>query len=149
MGEAGIHHVELLALALLLATAMLTTLARRFGTPYPIVLVIGGLILSLLPRLGHISLSPHLVFLVFSPTARFFRRIQHLVAGFPVEPAKHLHAGVRTGWIHSGRAVMCDWLLPGVDWRLGCALGAVVSTTDTIAAIAMPDGSGCRAASAI
>ncbi len=36
-----------------------------------------------------------------------------------------------------GVAVMCDWLLPGVDWRLGCALGAVVSTTDTIAAISI------------
>ena len=32
---------------------------------------------------------------------------------------------------------MCDWLLPGIDWRLGCALGAVVSTTDTIAAISI------------
>ncbi|AXC13737.1 Na+/H+ antiporter [Acidisarcina polymorpha] len=32
---------------------------------------------------------------------------------------------------------MCDWLLPGFDWRLGCALGAVVSTTDTIAAISI------------
>ncbi|AXC13736.1 Na+/H+ antiporter [Acidisarcina polymorpha] len=65
MGESGIHHIELIALALLLATALLTTVARRFQTPYPIVLVIGGLVLSLLPRLPHISLSPHLVFLVF------------------------------------------------------------------------------------
>ncbi len=36
MGSGGIHHMELIALLLLLATAMLTTLARRFQTPYPL-----------------------------------------------------------------------------------------------------------------
>ena len=71
MGSSGIHHTELIALALLLAIAMLTTLARRFQTPYPIVLVIGGLALSLLPRLPHISLSPQLVFVVFLPRWSF------------------------------------------------------------------------------
>ena len=138
MGEAGIHHVELLALALLLATAMLTTLARRFGTPYPIVLVIGGLILSLLPRAPHISLSPHLVFLVFLPPLVFSGAFNTSWRDFRSNLLNiSMLAFGLVGFTVAGVAVMCNWLLPGVDWRLGCALGAVVSTTDTIAAIAI------------
>ena len=33
-----------------------------------------------------------------------------------------------------GVAIISYWLLPGFDWRLGLVLGAVVSTTDAIAA---------------
>ena len=138
MGSAGIHHVELIALALLLATAMLTTLARRFQTPYPIVLVIGGLALSLLPRLPHISLSPHLVFLVFLPPLVFSGAFNTSWRDFRSNllSISMLAFGL-VGFTVAGVAILSDWLLPGFDWRMGCALGAVVSTTDTIAAIAI------------
>ncbi len=138
MGVAGIHHMELIALGLLLATAMLTTLARRFHTPYPIVLVIGGLVLSLLPRAPHISLSPHLVFLVFLPPLVFSGAFNTSWRDFRSNllSISMLAFGL-VAFTVAGVAVMCDWLLPGIDWRLGCALGAVVSTTDTIAAISI------------
>jgi CPA1 family monovalent cation:H+ antiporter len=138
MGEAGIHHIELIALALLLATAMLTTLARRFGTPYPIVLVLGGLALSLVPGLPHISLSPDLVFLVFLPPLVFSGAFNTSWRDFRSNllSISMLAFGL-VAFTVIGVALMCDWLLPGFDWRLGCALGAVVSPTDTIAAIAI------------
>jgi Na+/H+ antiporter len=138
MGQAGIHHIELIVLALLLATAMLTTLARRFQTPYPIVLVIGGLALSFLPRLGHVSLSPDLVFLVFLPPLVFSGAFNTSWRDFRANllSISMLAFGL-VGFTVAGVAIMCNWLLPGIDWRLGCALGAVVSTTDTIAAIAI------------
>jgi monovalent cation/hydrogen antiporter len=138
MGSAGIHHIELIALALLLATAVLTTLARRFQTPYPIVLVIGGLALSLLPRLPHISLSPHLVFLVFLPPLVFSGAFNTSWRDFRSNllSISMLAFGL-VGFTVAGVAILSDWLLPGFDWRMGCALGAVVSTTDTIAAISI------------
>ncbi len=138
MGSSGIHQLELIALALLLATAMLTTLARRFHTPYPIVLVIGGLILSLFPRLPRVSLSPHLVFLVFLPPLVFSGAFNTSWRDFRANLVSiSMLAFGLVGFTVLGVAVMCDWLLPGFDWRMGCALGAVVSTTDTIAAIAI------------
>jgi monovalent cation/hydrogen antiporter len=138
MGSGGIHHMELIALLLLLATAMLTTLARRFQTPYPIVLVIGGLALSLLPRAPHISLSPHLVFLVFLPPLVFSGAFNTSWRDFRSNllSISMLAFGL-VGFTVAGVAVLSKWLLPGFDWRMGCALGAVVSTTDTIAAIAI------------
>ena len=138
MGTAGIHHLELIALTLLLATAMLTTLARRFHTPYPIVLVLGGLVLSLFPRLPHVSLSPNLVFLVFLPPLVFSGAFNTSWRDFRNNLVSiSLLAFGLVGFTVVGVAVLSGWLLPGVDWRLGCALGAVVSTTDTIAAIAI------------
>ncbi len=138
MGSAGIHHIELIALALLLATAMLTTLARRFQTPYPIVLVIGGLALSVLPRLPHISLSPELVFVVFLPPLVFSGAFNTSWRDFRSNllSISMLAFGL-VAFTVAGVAILSDWLLPGFDWRMGCALGAVVSTTDTIAAIAI------------
>lgn len=138
MGSSGIHHTELIALALLLAIAMLTTLARRFQTPYPIVLVIGGLALSLLPRLPHISLSPQLVFVVFLPPLVFSGAFNTSWRDFRSNllSISMLAFGL-VGFTVLGVAILAQWLLPGFDWRMGCALGAVVSTTDTIAAIAI------------
>ncbi len=117
---------------------MLTTLARRFHTPYPIVLVIGGLVLSLLPRWPQISLSPQVVFLVFLPPLVFAGAFNTSWRDFRSNllSISMLAFGL-VGFTVAGVAVMCNWLLPGFDWRLGCALGAVVSTTDTIAAIAI------------
>ena len=71
MQAAGIHHLELTLLFLVLLVAGLTTLAQRFKTPYPIVLFIGGVVLSLLPNLPHIALDPDFVFLVVLPPLLF------------------------------------------------------------------------------
>ena len=41
-----------------------------------------------------------------------------------------------------GVSVAAEWLLPGFDWRIGLALGAVVSTTDAIAATSIASRMG-------
>ena len=58
--------VELVAL-LLVAVIALSTLARRLLVPYPILLVIGGLLLGFIPGLPPVRLDPDLVFFVFLP----------------------------------------------------------------------------------
>src|ERR1700742_75095 len=64
---AGIHHLELTLLFLVLLVSGLTTLAHRFLVPYPIFLFLGGVVLSLMPGLPHISLNPDVIFLVVLP----------------------------------------------------------------------------------
>src|SRR2546423_1028824 len=56
---------------LLLAVAVLALLARKLHVPYPILFVIGGLVLALIPKLPKVRLDPELVFLFFLPPLLF------------------------------------------------------------------------------
>jgi Na+/H+ antiporter len=131
---AGIHHLELTLLLLVLLVAGLTTIAQRFKTPYPIVLFLGGVVLSLVPNLPHINLNPDVVFLVILPPLLY-------VGGFNTS-WRDFHQNIVSilmlafglvGFTVLGIALGTGWLIPGFDYRLGAVLGAVVSTTDAIA----------------
>ncbi|HEV8641207.1 MAG TPA: Na+/H+ antiporter, partial [Methylomirabilota bacterium] len=63
---AGLHQLETVVL-LLIAVLVLATIANRVAMPYPIVLVLGGLALSFVPRAPIVPLRPDLVFLIFLP----------------------------------------------------------------------------------
>jgi len=64
------RDIELVLLLLALVTA-LTLVARRLTVPYPIVMVLGGLVLSQIPGLPEFQLPPDLVFFVFLPPLLF------------------------------------------------------------------------------
>ena len=135
MESLAIHNLELVFVLLLLFVALLAAVAKRLRTPYPIILVVGGLILSFLPHAPRVELNPNLIFLVVIPPLVFsaafltswrdFR--QNLVS------ISMLAFGL-VGFTVFGVAAACRWILPGFDWRMGLVLGAVVSTTDAIAA---------------
>src|SRR5258707_13034487 len=63
----AIGAAELIFLLLLLFVAVFGLLARKLGTPYPIVMVIGGLLLSFVPAIPSIALDPDFIFLVVLP----------------------------------------------------------------------------------
>ena len=56
---------------LLLAVAALALVARKLMIPYPILFVIGGLLLGLIPELPKVRLDPELVFLFFLGSLTF------------------------------------------------------------------------------
>ena len=59
--------VQILLAALFVSAAGLNALANRLALPYPIPLVIGGLVLGLIPGIPNVTLNPDLVLLVFLP----------------------------------------------------------------------------------
>lgn len=63
----GIGAVEFVFLLLLFLIVVFGVLARKIGTPYPIIMVIGGLLLSFIPAVPDITLNPDLIFLVVLP----------------------------------------------------------------------------------
>src|SRR6266404_1066824 len=67
MQAGGVHAAQIVFLLLLLFVAAFGALARKLQTPYPIVLVIAGLVLSFIPGLPRITLNPDLIFFVFLP----------------------------------------------------------------------------------
>jgi len=131
----GIGEIELVFLLLLLFVAVFGLLARRLGTPYPIVMVVGGLLLGFVPGIPSITLNPDLVFLVVLPPLLYsaawttsWRDFQYnLVSIF-------LLAFGLVGFTVAAVAVIAPRVFAGFDWRLGFVLGAVVAPTDAIAA---------------
>jgi Na+/H+ antiporter len=132
---AGVQAVEAVFLLLLFFVAVFAGLARRLRVPYPILLVIAGLLLSFLPGMPRIGLDPDLVFLVFLPPLLYsaawtlsWREFQRNFASIAM-----LAVGLVLFTI-VGLAMSAGSLLPGFDWKSAVLLGAVVAATDAIAA---------------
>ena len=122
-------------LALMIAVAAISGVARRFGYSYPIVLVLAGLAISFLPQIPRIPLPPNVVFLVFLPPLLFSAAWQTSWREFRSNIfAISLLAFGLVFFTAFGVAFTAHLFLPNFDWRLGFLLGAVVSPTDAVAA---------------
>lgn len=129
------HQLELILVALLLLVIAFGALASRLKTPYPIVLMLGGLLLSVVPGVPRFSLNPNLVFLVILPPLLFAAAFTTSWRDFRYNLATILSLAFGlVGFTVAGVAIFAHWIIPGFDWRLGLVLGAVVATTDAIAA---------------
>jgi monovalent cation/hydrogen antiporter len=131
------HQAEIIVL-LFAAVAVLAVLAYKIRLPYPLVLVVGGLALSFVPRLPEVKLNPEVVF-------------------YFVLPALLYPAGLFTSWRDFRRnlrpilllaiglvlatmlAVACiaHSIVPVLPWAAAFALGAIVSPPDAVAATAI------------
>jgi CPA1 family monovalent cation:H+ antiporter len=135
MSASGIHGIEIVFLLLLVFVVAFGILARKLRIPYPIVMVIGGLLLSFVPGIPRITLNPDLVFFVILPpllysaawTTSWREFSNNLVSIFLL--AFGLVTFTTLGVTEAGQ-----WLFPGFDWRIGLVLGAIVAPTDAIAA---------------
>ncbi|HMF74869.1 MAG TPA: Na+/H+ antiporter [Bryobacteraceae bacterium] len=133
MSEIG--TVELVFLLLLLFIIAFGIFARKLRTPYPIVMVVGGLILGFIPSLPSITLNPDLIFLVVLPPLLYssawstsWRDLRYNLISI-----LFLAFGL-VGFTVLGVALVAPSVFSGFDWRLGLALGAIVAPTDAIAA---------------
>src|SRR5580698_9861855 len=67
MFTSGLHTAQFILLILLLFVTAFAALARRLKTPYPIVLVIAGLLLGFVPGIPRVTLDPEFIFLIVLP----------------------------------------------------------------------------------
>src|SRR5689334_14531472 len=63
----AIGQIELVFLFLLVFIVAFGLFSRKIGIPYPIVMVMGGLLVSLVPGIPTVTLDPDLIFLVVLP----------------------------------------------------------------------------------
>src|SRR3989449_5034273 len=127
-----------LVLALLIAVAVLVTIARRLGIAYPIFLVIGGLLLGLVPGIPRIEIEPDLIFLLVLPPllyiAAYFTPVRNLRANLGIISSLAIGLVIATAL---AVAVVARALIPGITWPVALALGAIVAPPDEIAATAI------------
>jgi monovalent cation/hydrogen antiporter len=132
------HEIEPLLLALMVAVAGLSILARLVRIPYPILLVLGGLVLGFVPGMPAVELPPELVLVAFLPPLLYW-------SGFFSSP-RDLRADARpistaaVGLVLATTvavAVVAQAAVDGLTWPAAFALGAIVSPTDPLAATAI------------
>jgi monovalent cation/hydrogen antiporter len=133
-----LHELEPLLLALMVAVAGLSVLARMVRVPYPILLVLGGLVLGFVPGMPEVELPPELVLVAFLPPLLYW-------AGFFSSP-RDLKADARpiglaaVGLVLATTvavAAVAHAVVDGMSWPVAFALGAIVSPTDPLAATAI------------
>lgn len=133
----NLHQLEFIIL-LLMAVLALTTVARKLTIPYPILLVIGGLLLSFTPGLPTVRLDPDLIFLVFLPpllwAAAYFTSWRDFRAN--VRPIILLAVGLVMATA-AAVASVAHAVLPGLGWAGAIILGAIVSPPDAVSATAI------------
>ncbi len=133
----SLHQLEIIILLLAVVLA-LTTIAQKINIPYPIFLVLGGLVLGLVPGLPTVTLHPDLVFLVFLPpilwAAAYFTSLREFRQN--LRPISLLAVGLVLATT-AGVAVVAHLLLPGIGWAEAIALGAIVSPPDAVSATAI------------
>ena len=135
---AGIPGVQLVFLLLLLFVVVFAALAHKLQTPYPIVLEIAGLLLGFVPGIPKVALNPELVFLVVLPPLLYYGAWQTNWRDFKYNLVSILFLAFGlVGFTVLGVAETARWVFAGFDWRMGFVLGAVVATTDAIAATAI------------
>lgn len=132
------------AVVLLLGfVAALAFVARRVGLPYPIPMVIGGLVIGFVPGLPHVALEPELVLLLFLPPILF-------AAGYETSPRELWRKRRPISLLALGLvlittlgvALVISRLVPGIPFAAAVALGAIVSPPDAIAATSIAERLG-------
>jgi monovalent cation/hydrogen antiporter len=133
----AVENFEIFLAVLFVSVAGLNVLARRLAVPYPIPLVIGGLVLGVLPGMPEIELDPDVVLVVFLPpllySAAFFSDLRTLRTN--LRPISLLAIGLVLAT--TGIVAVLGHDVIGLSWPMAFALGAIVSPTDPVASTAI------------
>lgn len=133
-------EVVIFILAILIC---LSAIADKSKLPYPILLVIAGLIIGFVPALPDLAMDPEVVFLIFLPPILYdaasktswheFRTLIRPISALAISLVFFTTIAV---------AVSAHYLIPGFSWPLAFLLGAIVSPPDAVAATSITKGLG-------
>jgi Na+/H+ antiporter len=128
----------LVLVTFLAAVVILTVAAKRLKVPFPIVFVIGGVVLAFARHLPHPHVEPDFILLLVVPPLLYgaawttdwveFRR-----AAFPIT----VHAVGLVIVTMAAVAVVVHYTVPAFTWPLAFTLGAIVSPPDAVASEAI------------
>ena len=132
----GVHQ-ELQLLLVLVCGAALLILSGPLRIPYPILLVLGGLVLSFGPGVPKLEMPPEIVLIGILPpllySSAFFTGLRELRQN--LRPISLLAVGL-VGLTTVGVAAVAH-VVADLPWAAAFVLGAIVSPTDPIAATAI------------
>jgi len=122
---------------LLLAVAALGLLARKIKVAYPILLVLGGLALGLIPGLPRVQLSPEFIFMFFLPPLLFPAALFTPWRDFKANLRPILLLAIGLVLFTTVAVGYLVHYFIGLPLAAGFVLGAIVSPPDAVAAAAI------------
>ncbi len=115
-------------------------LFNRFPFPLSLILVVVGMMLSLAPNLGSISIQPHIVLNIFLPLLIYqisafsswkdFKKMFTAIALLSIGHVIFITVLV---------AVVIQWLIPELGWPLAFVIGAILSPPDDVAIVSIAE----------
>lgn len=128
----------ILYIVIILVVLMLIMLSHKIKAPYPVVLIVSGLILGLIPFFSSVSIDPELVFIIFLPPLLYeaawntswkeFWRWRRVIGSFAFLIV--IVTSLLVAWVAST-------FIPGFTLALGFLLGGIVSPPDAVSATAI------------
>ncbi len=122
-----------LFLILMVAVVLLVIFANRIKIAYPIILVVSGLLISLIPGLPPIKVEPELIFIIFLPPLLF--EAATAISWKELWKWKRIifsFAFVVVAMTAVSVALVANYFVPGFSLALGFLLGAIVSPPDAV-----------------
>jgi CPA1 family monovalent cation:H+ antiporter len=122
-------------IGLLIGIVAIATVADRLRIAYPILLVMAGIAIALLPVRHQVELDPELVLLVFLPPLIYDASLDTSARELRshLRPILLLAVGLVVATMVVV-AVVIHTLVPDMGWAVSLALGAIVSPPDSVAA---------------
>jgi monovalent cation/hydrogen antiporter len=136
------ENVSLIVL-LLFGITFLGLLSNRYNFPFPILLVLSGVAISLIPGLPVIALDPAIVFIIFLPPLLYGAAWNTSWHNFKssIKPITRAAVGLVL-FTTLLVAVAAHMLIPGLSWPMSFLIGAIVSPPDAVAATSLTKGLG-------
>ena len=136
-------HLENITVILLLL-AVVTVLAEvtdKIKIPYPVLLVLAGIGISLIPNLPVVEMSPEVIFLIFLPPALYSSAWTTSWPDFKsnIRTISLLAVGCVL-FTTTVVAAIAHYAIPGFGWPESFVLGAIISPPDAVAASAATVG---------
>jgi Na+/H+ antiporter len=122
-------------IGLLIGIVVIATIADRLRLPYPILLVLAGIGVALIPTEHRVELQPDLVLLVFLPPLIYDASLDTSARELRshLRPILLLAVGLVVATMVAV-AVVIHSVVSGMSWAVAFALGAIVSPPDSVAA---------------
>src|SRR5215211_6159818 len=126
-----------LLIGLLAAVAVVVRLAGRTTVPEPVLLVLAGLAVALVPGLPQVELDPELILALFLPPLLYWAALhtdpRELRSN--LRPIAMLAIGLVV--VTTAAAAVLAHSVFGLPWAVAVVLGAIVSPPDPVAAVAV------------
>ena len=122
-----------LLLSMFLSVALLSVLARRLHASTPVVMLVAGVALALLPGVPPITLDPDLTLLALLPPLLYYSGVGMSWRGFRANLRPILSLAIGCVLFTATVVAVVTHYLLGLDWAVGFVLGAIVSPPDSVA----------------